>query len=88
MRRFGPNPTNPNQVLITDPDNEPQSPFPVPPSFQDVCKQQAGGPVTRVFRFADPKETAHVVNSKRHAKREWKLERSRESPAADDVAIQ
>lgn len=73
-------------MLIADPDNEPESPFPVPPSFQEVRKQQAGGPVTQVFRFTDPEDTARVVSSKRHAKREWKLERGRGSQSADDVA--
>ena len=82
--RFGPNPSNANQVLIADADNEPKSPFPVPLNFQDVQKQQAGGLVTQAFAFSDnPQETLKVVSSRRQAKRERK-EHSKERQTAEE----
>ena len=61
-------------MLITDPDNEPKSPFPAPLNAEDIKKQLPGGSITDACRFAkDPGEVLQVVSSKRLAKQERKL---------------
>ena len=81
--RFGPNPGNPNQVLIADPENEPTSPFPEPPSADDIRKQLPGGSLSDAFSFTeDPEEVLRVVSSERQAKHEKKLQDSRQAAEA------
>lgn len=78
--RFGPNPDNPNQVLMADPDNEPKSPFPVPPSAQEIQQQLPGGSIIDACSFAeDAEEVLRVVNSKRLVKNIKKLQDSRKA---------
>ncbi len=68
-------------------DEEPDSPYPLPLNFQDVQKQHATGAFPEAFSFAeDPRETMRVLSSKRHSKREWKLQRSRDGHEATEVA--
>ena len=67
-------------MLITDPDNEPESPFPAPPSAQEIKKQLPGGSITDACRFAkDPEKVLQVVSSKQLAKHERKLRDSRKA---------
>lgn len=67
-------------MLITDPDNEPESLFPAPPNAQDIKKQLPGGSIIDACRFAkSPDEVLKVVSSKRLAKHEKTLRTSRKA---------
>lgn len=73
--RFEDNPKNPNQVLITDPDNEPENPFSVPES----CP--SGGFGSDAFSISeDPGKLLRAVSSKRQAKHERRLQQNRDAP--------
>ena len=81
---FGPNPENPNQVLMGPNGEEPDSPFPVPQNFEDVQKDYKTGAFTKAFSFADDsQEPMRVLSSKRHSKREWKLQQNRGNQEED-----
>lgn len=67
-------------MLITDPDNEPESPFAAPRNAQDIKKQLLGGSITDACSFAEaPEEVIQVVSSKRLAKHEKKIRDSRKA---------
>ena len=67
-------------MLVTDPDNEPESPFPAPSNAQDIKKQLPGGSITDACRYAtDPDKVLQVVSSKQLAKHERKLWDSRKA---------
>ncbi|KAL3142652.1 hypothetical protein ABBQ38_002961 [Trebouxia sp. C0009 RCD-2024] len=73
--KFGDNPGNPNQVLITDPDNEPESPFPVPASAPTE------GFDKDAFSISEgPEQVLQVLSSKQTAKHERNLQRNRDAP--------
>lgn len=62
-------------MLITDPDNEPESPFPVPASAP------TGGFDKDAFSISEGREQIlQVVSSKQQAKHERNLQRNRDAP--------
>lgn len=65
---------------MADPDNEPKSPFPVPPSAQEIEQQLPGGSLIDAYSFAqDPEEVLQVVSSKRLVKHIKRLHDSKKA---------
>lgn len=65
---------------MADPDSEPKSPFPEPPSAQKIEQQLPGGSIIDACSFAqEPEEVLQVVSSKQLVKNIKKLHDSRKA---------